>query len=272
MKQIIVLLWVIIFILLVVNKFLINNFSIDNLKHSDIIFIHIGKTGGSTFYIPFKFKQQHMIKAKYIPNKKYIISIRHPISRFVSAYNNLLLSIKTPYGIQFSQLEHPASQFINQRNKTNRKYTFNEDTDEAIKYFTDVNHFAENIFSDDIKVKKYINIILNTKHVLRGIGWYLYNGEFIEKYHNDIIYVTKTKTLDNDIQNVSKLINFPIGDYKFRRNADGYMKISKYLSPLAIDNIKKLLKDTDYKTLEIMNKYDLIDDDYLQYCYEYENK
>lgn len=56
------------------------------------VFIHIGKCGGSTVRKEFKknkilFYEKHMTNVKFHRNKKYIIVIRNPISRFVSAFN-----------------------------------------------------------------------------------------------------------------------------------------------------------------------------------------
>ena len=57
------------------------------------VVIHIGKTGGSTITEVLKMhypnlKEYHCHwNRDYKPNEKYIIWIRNPISRFVSAFN-----------------------------------------------------------------------------------------------------------------------------------------------------------------------------------------
>ena len=58
----------------------------------DLVVIHIGKCGGSTVCKELeknniKHKEIHIVKPIYEPNKKYIIVIRNPIKRFISAFN-----------------------------------------------------------------------------------------------------------------------------------------------------------------------------------------
>ena len=67
--------------------------SLLNIKNFEII--HIGKSGGCTVseelkkinFHPSVKKWHHICKVKYEKNKKYIIIIRNPIKRFVSAFN-----------------------------------------------------------------------------------------------------------------------------------------------------------------------------------------
>jgi hypothetical protein len=59
---------------------------------NEIVLVHIGKCGGSTVRSEFnkkglKYVEKHITQVKFQPNKKYIIVIRNPISRFVSAFN-----------------------------------------------------------------------------------------------------------------------------------------------------------------------------------------
>ena len=59
---------------------------------NNLVFIHIGKCGGSTITNELrsknvKFSQIHDSQAIYQPNKNYVIVIRNPIKRFISAFN-----------------------------------------------------------------------------------------------------------------------------------------------------------------------------------------
>ena len=58
----------------------------------NLVLIHIGKCGGSTVCHELndkniKYQHAHMIEVKYEKNKNYIIVIRNPIGRFISAFN-----------------------------------------------------------------------------------------------------------------------------------------------------------------------------------------
>jgi len=58
----------------------------------DTVFVHIGKCGGSSVIEELKrknikFFEKHVESFKFRKDKKYIIILRNPISRFVSAFN-----------------------------------------------------------------------------------------------------------------------------------------------------------------------------------------
>ena len=60
---------------------------------NNLVIIHVGKCGGSTVRDELKSKNVKFTcshvndKIKYEPNKNYIIVIRNPIKRFISAFN-----------------------------------------------------------------------------------------------------------------------------------------------------------------------------------------
>lgn len=59
---------------------------------NNLVVIHIGKCGGSTVISELEsknidFSQVHVGKPVYKPNKNYVIVIRNPIKRFISAFN-----------------------------------------------------------------------------------------------------------------------------------------------------------------------------------------
>ena len=62
-------------------------------KNQDFVFVHLGKTGGSSAIAMLykhgfnNFKVIHVQKVKYDPSKKYVLLLRDPIERFISAFN-----------------------------------------------------------------------------------------------------------------------------------------------------------------------------------------
>jgi len=235
------------------------DFSNDLINKNDIIFIHVGKTGGSTMKSVFNFKEIHHQVATFNKNKKYIISIRHPIKRLISAYNmSKSLIIHNDLGVS----EKP----VFTRFKKNGYY-YTEEYDRIFKKFKSLNDLCEQIFTSD----DAYNLVTSTapyQHLGKNTSWYLNNGEFIKKYHKNIIYVTKQETLNDDINNIAKMIGMDINynsekDRRVNKNKD------EYLSPLAIKNLIDYFKDTEYKTLQVLYEYGFIDKEYLDYCYTY---
>ena len=64
------------------------------MKKLDLKFIHIGKCGGTTTHHNFKLNKYHL-KRNYKKNETYLIWIRNPIKRFVSAFNYVKSVINT---------------------------------------------------------------------------------------------------------------------------------------------------------------------------------
>jgi hypothetical protein len=240
----------------------------------DIVFIHIGKTGGTTIESIFRFgKKVHIIKPKFIPGKKYIISIRNPLHRYVSAFNMWSTVINKPppnsNNINNVNINNFVIDNIVYKRKDNTGYYVSKDYDELIRYFKTPNSLAESLSSSDPVVKKKAIELFNSpkQHIHKNISWYLDNGEFIKKNHKNIIYVTKQETLDDDIENLKKILKTNGNKNLHDKRVNNYK--TTYLSQLAIKNLKELYKDTEYKTLETLHIYGFIDKEYLEYCYTY---
>jgi hypothetical protein len=92
-----------------------------------------------------EFNQIHIKKVKFKENKKYVILLRNPISRFISAFNwryKLVLLDKTQ-----------ENRFFNEKN--------------TLEKYNNVNNLAENIekYEDDI-VEEYKH------HIYEDINYY----------------------------------------------------------------------------------------------------
>lgn len=97
------------------------------------------------------------------------------------------------------------------------------------------------------------------EHIFKGIGWYLYNGDFIEKNHNKIIFVGTCENITDDMTRLSNLLNIKLHNKKhIRKNTNNN---DKFLSPKAIENILNFYKHTDYKALQKLVEYKFITKD-----------
>lgn len=260
MKYIIIILWIIIILLLVVN------ISFNHFSNNNIHFIHIGKTGGTTIGKIFKFKKSHHHKPPRNNNLQYIVSVRNPIKRLVSAFNMIKQAINTDYSKP--KPTNYVSDFNNVKKRLLKNgYIYSEKFDEYFKEFDNVNQLFEELPTNKHAQYLFENNVPH-QHISKGIGFYLSNGDFVDNNHDNIIYVTRNEYLDEDIKKLGEMLNININTYKSHRLSNNK---KEYLSPKAIENIKTYLKDTDYKALESLRKYDLISQEYLDYCYTYKN-
>jgi len=143
-----------------------------------IEFIHIGKCGGGTVKESltnsdnFKFNDIHTRKSHYNKYKKYLIVIRNPLQRFISAFY------------------WKYDKTINNVDTT---------TEEEI-FYNKYNNIDE--FCNDLK--KNSNILQDyniTNHMYKGIEYYLEN--LIDNCRKDqIIGVICQETLKDDVKNI----------------------------------------------------------------------
>jgi hypothetical protein len=243
-------------------------------NRSRVVFIHVGKTGGTTLVNTFYFRNivHFYHKAKYHPHMKYIISIRNPLHRFVSAFNMWSTVINKDLPKErltlFNYVIHQGSYDMRKQ----RGFFVSHEYDDLIRYFKNPNNLAESLTSSDPEKKQKAHELFfnDDGHIKKNISWYLDNGKFIENNHKNIIYVTKQETLDDDVKNLSKILNKNINNNVLKNRVN--RQKDTYLSPLAIKNLTEFYKDNEYKTLHVLYKYGFIDKEYLDYCYTYENK
>ena len=241
--------------------------------------IHIGKTAGSTISQLLRSNCQNIkeyhLKRNYKRNENYIIWIRNPISRFVSAFNyskhlvTYNCNDKIQNEINFSNCLCPPLIKTKIRNKN--KYVFDNEYDNLIIFFKSANDLAEGLSSDDPIIKEKAISLMNNKnqHIYKGIGWYLKNGKFVRNRNKKIIFVGKLETMTQDIKILGKILK-----KSFNKNLKARVNIysseeSKYLSPLAINNIIEFYKDTDYAALIELRNNGWITQEILDSYYSY---
>jgi hypothetical protein len=245
------------------------NYMLNYKIQPNISFIHIGKCGGTYIQSLINTKEYHL-KNIYDKNEYFIIWIRNPLKRFVSAFNHSYSIINTDtYNLSINNLTldnclAPARIKF----KMTHDYTFSKRYDYLINFFKNPNNLAESLSSDNIDVKNMAHELMNSEleHIYKGIGWYLHNGKFIEDNHNKILFVGCQEKMKNDVNKLSKIIQLKNNIiHKIRENKN----INLYLSDMAIQNLLNFYKETDYKTLEILYKFNFIEKNTLEEYYIY---
>ena len=141
-------------------------------------FIHIGKTGGSTVGSFLKkhlfIKEIHNRTPVYNPNTKFIIWIRDPIKRFISAFywSKHRCSCK-------NNVEEHCLQF-----------NCNKEEEEVINKYETVNEISNKLYDKNGNlVNEVVNDIYKLNHTNTGHAWYLLHNDFIHKAKDNIIFV-----------------------------------------------------------------------------------
>jgi hypothetical protein len=186
-----------------------------------LVIIHIGKCAGSVVCNTLKknnieFTQIHVQKAKFKENKKYVILLRNPVSRFISAFNwryKLVLIDKTQ-----------KKRFYKEKN--------------ALEKYNNANNLAENIENyDDDEGEEYIH------HIYEDINYYL--SDFLRECKSENILGVITQ--ENLFDDFRKIFNIEIDEIvKSRKNKSG---MSKDISDTGYKLLKKYLW-RDYECIE----------------------
>ncbi len=218
--------------------------------------IHIGKCGGTYIAKTFDLREYHLERI-YKNYQKYVIWIRNPIKRFVSAFwysynmlhtntdeldiNNLTFdNCLCPYRIKY---------------KMENEYTYSERDDYLINFFKTPNELAESLTSSDNTKKELAIKLMEFEHIGKGIGWYLFNGDFVKDSHDKILFVGRQEYMDIDTLKLSEIIKIKNKHDKLRENKN---KNDKFLSKKAIQNIISFYKETDYKALQELVNHNFI--------------
>ncbi len=150
-------------------------------KNQEFVFVHLGKTGGSSIIDSLKkhgfhkFEVIHVQKVKYNPNKKYVLLLRDPIARFISAFNwRYFLLIDDKQKKSWDKNTKPASK---------------NELQLLLKYKTP-NALAEDIVNFNYN-KDYIH------HINEGYEFY-FNDFILNFDKKSILGIMKTESLQED--------------------------------------------------------------------------
>ena len=209
-----------------VFKFFINNLKYSLTKNNNLQFIAVPRSGTTLIGNIIKSQKleidycNHYVKPKYNLKKNYIISIRDPIDRFVSAFYHT---------------------------KFNQKITFYKNFFET---YPDINSLANDLTSN--KAIRHIRLT----HVLNeGLATFLSiddikknNPKFIFDYSSlhDDIKVFFEKKLPHKKNEVDKLLNITFGKTnKDEINDRGFQNLKKFLKKdIEVYDYLKIIKKT----------------------------
>jgi hypothetical protein len=210
-----------------------------SLKDNDklLLYIHIGKCGGTSVWrainaspkLQYEFQRierVHVLQAPILAKCKYLIVIRNPIKRALSAFN-----------WRYKLVVESAIQ----------KNRFDGEYDVLTKYQT-LNNMAENLYQNGELDKAVANEFRLIHHLKEDIAFYI--GELLNDLKMEQIYgVLATESLNEDIENV---LGVTI-TWKMFENSSSTISEKKYLSDIAYLNLKKFLSK-DYAAIKKLLK------------------
>jgi hypothetical protein len=109
------------------------------------------------------------------------------------------------------------------------------------------------------------------QHIHKGLGWYLYNGGFVKNLKDNILFVGKMETMDEDANTL-----FTILKKKYEKRPKLRENIyvgdeDKFMSDLAIANIINYYKNSDYAVLKEMKEVGFISGETYKQYHTYNN-
>ena len=133
----------------------------------------------------------------------------------------------------------------------NTDITFDERYDYLIRYFKTPNYLAESLSSDNEEIKQLAFELMNydCEHINKGIGWYLYNGIFIDNHKDKILFVGSIENMETDIYKLADIMSVKITGPIQPIRKNNTTSMNKKLSPTAINNLIDFYHETDYLAL-----------------------
>ena len=203
--------------------------------NTNFTFIHIGKSGGSTISSllkenNFNFNRTHIRRVRYNPDIKYLIVLRNPVERFISAFywRKYLLESKEKQTSELMFLQ----KYESLDNLCNNLYTKNGDLNSSTDY--EINCKYDN--------KKH------PEHYAMGLDYYI--GDFVKKCNpRNIIGIICTETLNHDIR---KIFGIDCNIHK-KNNKEYKQSVSKQSKII----LKKYLHK-DYDVIKNLNDLNLL--------------
>jgi hypothetical protein len=200
---------------------------------NSLVYIHIGKCGGVTLSNAIdssetlnkqfkKITKVHVFKPPILRKARYLVLVRNPVSRALSAFN-------WRYKLVVTDEE--------QKNRFSGEY-------EILQKYGTLNALAEQLYSHGTLNPEIAREFRTIHHLKEDIAYYL--TELLDKIAPSQIYaVMSTESLDEDILTCLGVS----ATEKVHENASSTDSAKKYLSETARDNLRKFLIE-DYRALE----------------------
>lgn len=203
----------------------------------ELVYIHIGKCGGASLWRAItdspvvkerfnRVQKVHIRKPPVLKNARYLIVIRNPVKRAISAFNwrhKLVVEDEV------------------QRNRFEGEW-------EVLKKYGTLNNLAEALYVDqvlDLDVSNEFQII---HHLKENIAFYL--NDILEYIKAEQVFcILSTETLNDDIYN-----NLAVTEVaRVHENAKNTDESKKILSDKACENLRRYLYE-DYQCIEKLLK------------------
>lgn len=218
---------------------------------SEYGFIHIGKCGGTEVLRHLNSKIIKEIHWEENPKlwhnyteTKWILWIRNPFARFVSAFWYSWNGVHLP--CRNDDCPHkPIQEFEAKGIPTHtdtQKLGFN--------IFNSPNELAEALSSDNVKTRELAIYMMRHggEHLPNSLATYLDNGNWLDNNKN-IVFVGHCENMDDDILKLKQKLGDKLIKIKQVMHSRRGVKSDKYLSNKAIKNLKNLWKNTELKTI-----------------------
>ena len=213
----------------------------------ELVYIHIGRCGGSSLWraitdspvVKGRFEKVHKVhirKPPVLKNARYLVVIRNPIKRAISAFNwRYKLVVEDQV----------------QRNRFEGEW-------EVLKKYGTLNNLAEALYVDQVLDTNVSNEFQIIHHLKENISFYLTDVlDYIKA--EQVFCVLSTEALNDDIYKnlavmevarVHENAKIYFGKPRYQINTD---ESKKFLSDKACENLRKYLCD-DYQCIEKLLK------------------
>jgi hypothetical protein len=241
--------------------------------YTKVGFVHIGKCGGTEVlrHLKPEVKEIHWEEdpSKWQDyNTKWIIWVRNPFARFVSAfwysYNGINIPCESIVSCPHAPIQQAEKNGYPSHTSLQKR---------GFKIFSTPNELAESLYSPDKSLSELAQNMLTNggEHLPCGLSYYLDDGKWLEN-NSKILFVGLCENMEKDIikmkQKLGDKLCWKNKEIKHSRKA----KVgNKYLSTKAVSNLKKFWRNTELKTVYKLYTKNYIDfDTFLDYnTYKY---